>query len=456
MLAMAECTVASRIGSPPVWSRAATRTWQRFVGPVDVQDVAEGQEGVRPARAARDLVEDDAEPHLRPVRVAGGEGCLGRLDEIGGPDVGRRGHAGSLVEQVGGDARRAASEGDPSRVPERLGDRCVAALDRRRQVDGALDGVVDHLGEGGVEGTAFAWRCIGDGDRGVQGMRRPEARAVGDEDALFAGRVDRPVAPGSQDALHEAEGRVGRHGHDEEAAARLAVQGGQAVAHERPDLSRHRERLARRQLDRSRLQRAADLEGQERVARAGFMEANEQRPRMRHPEPLVDQATQGADRQRADREQHTTIDRVGQRCLARWGGLRPDLRRACPSSEDEADLLRSEAPSGEGEGVFAGAVGPLHVVDGHEQRAIGGQDPETGLRRPCRPGSAPALCDSGMTRPRAVCSARRRGSASGNSASSIDGRSSSPPSVAKARSRSTMLARQMRTRSPRDAAWSST
>ncbi len=179
---------------------------QRFVGPVDVQDVAEGQEGVRPARAARDLVEDDAEPHLRPVRVTGGEGCLGRLDEIGGPDVGRLGHAGSLVEQVGGDARRAASEGDPSGVPERLGDRCVASLDRRREVDGALDGVVDHLGQGGVEGTAFARRGIGDGDRGVQGMRRPEARTVGDEDALFAGRVDRPVAPVTQDALRRGRG----------------------------------------------------------------------------------------------------------------------------------------------------------------------------------------------------------------------------------------------------------
>ena len=191
------------------------------------------------------------------------------------------------------------------------------------------------------------------------------------------------------------------------------VSDGEVVAHERPGLGRDGERLARRRVDGPRHQRPADLEGEERVARARVVEPDEQRPRMGHAEPLVDQPAERADRQRAHRDPLSQLDCRRQGRPARWPGpqsLRPPVAALVRRARTKATGSAAQPADGEGEGVLAGPIDPLDVVDGHDERSVGRQRCAAGrpTARPTRL-TVPTGVGPGSARPRATSRARRRG-----------------------------------------------
>ena len=249
---------------------------------------------------------------LAPCRVAGGDGLLGGLDQETTP-LRLDGQARGTLQQVGGDSGGAAGVGDPTGLGEGGGDAGIGPLDGRCQVDGAFDRVVGGVGQRATERPALPRRRVRVGRRAEQRMRRPDPCPIEAQDASLEGLVEGRVAGRAEHSSDEARGRLAGHRHDDDGAPRVAAQRREVVAHERTRFGRDGERFARRGFEAASLERAADLQAKERVARARFVEPGEQRPRMRHVEALVDEPAEGAHRQGTHDDPRPTVDRVVQR-----------------------------------------------------------------------------------------------------------------------------------------------
>ena len=256
---------------------------------LDVDDLTERKERLCPAAPLRDGIQHRPETGRRSVGVPRGDGCIRRRDQRHTPLLYPHGMVGGALQQVGGDGRCASIGGGSGRVGECFGDTGVWPVDHGRTVNGSFDGVLRDVREGRPQRTPLARRRIGVGDGREQGVGRPQAWAVGDQDAFLARLIDRPLATVADDALDEGQVRGGRHGHDDDAPSSVPAQRGEVIADDRLNLRWDREGLTQRRFHRSSLERSTDFEAEEGVAGAGLVETDQQRSGMRHAQPLMDE-----------------------------------------------------------------------------------------------------------------------------------------------------------------------
>ncbi len=267
-------------------------------------------------------------------------------------------------------------------------------VDHGRTVNGSFDGVVGDVREGRPQRTPLAGRRIGVGDGREQGMGRPQARAVGDQDAFLARLIHCPPATVADDALDEGQARGRRHGHDHDASSSVPAQRREVIADDRLNLRWDREGLTQRRFHRSSLERSTDFQAQEGVAGAGLVETDQQRSGVGHAQPLMDEPAKRSHGQGPDIHPLGSFDGRGDEIGS--AGLHR-LARTGSAGEDEPDWFGPEAAGGEGEGLLAGTIGPLHVIDRNDHRAFGGQDAQdVGHGQPdqARLGSMEARTDS--------------------------------------------------------------
>ena len=163
-----------------------------------------------------------------------------------------------------------------------------------------------------------------------------------------------------------------RRGHGE-AAACGGREAAEAGAHER--LERHGQPLARLQVQRPGLHRAAQLEREERVPAGQLVHVMEDRARGHPVESALQEALHGAEAERGKGEALEAIG--GGRTVEVQRGRRLP-RRA--QREQQADAVVRQPPRGEGEHCRRGPVEPLHVVDSHDERRRTGEHPQRGQR----------------------------------------------------------------------------
>ena len=219
---------------------------QGFRRAVEVDDLAKGEEHPGPVTTLGDLGQDLAqESRRRPPRRRPGDGRP-TASIRSGCAVGLVGDPRGPREQVGGQARSAAGDGDPGGGLELGRHRRIPPVDRRGPLDRPLERVVDRLGQrpaecraarpGGASAYAVeAYSGWAARSRSPSATRTPLRHA--------SSTAGRGVA--AEDPLEQPDGRLRRHGDDEEGISGRLAQRRQVVADERPGLRRHRERLAR-------------------------------------------------------------------------------------------------------------------------------------------------------------------------------------------------------------------
>lgn len=171
---------------------------------------------------------------------------------------------------------------------------------------------------------------------------------------------------GTRHGVHQLDGRLRHPRRRGEGTTRLGRQRAEAGIDER--LERHGQPFARLELQRARLERAPELQGEERVAARQLVQAPHHRTRREEPEPVLDQPLDGAE---AQGRQAETLE------LERAVQLqRHRLAAAGAPGHDHADRNVVQPPGREAEHQFGGSVQPLHVVDREYERALGCEPPE--------------------------------------------------------------------------------
>ena len=172
---------------------------------------------------------------------------------------------------------------------------------------------------------------------------------------------------------HDLQRRLGHRGRDREAASRNGRQAVQTGADQH--IERHRQPLARLQVQRSGLHRAPELEREERISARQLVHVVEHWTGGHPIEPTLQQALDGAEAQRPQFEALETIA-----CREAIEAERHGRRTRCALGDQEPDRFVPETPRGEGEHRGSWPVEPLHVVDGDHDRRRAREATERGQR----------------------------------------------------------------------------
>ena len=233
------------------------------------------------------------------------------------------------LQQVRRGSRRAPTGGGRTRLLERSGDVRVRAVRGEREVPSLLLEVRRGRGQRGVRRTTRRGgrgRVHGVGEQGM-GERH---RVVGDPDhvpGLGEPQVAGDGAPG--DGLEPGRGDgTRRRGEQEDLAGCVREARAPACRPMAPDVIGDREPFARRRDARGH-ELAGDLDGEQRVAPGGLVDASQHRPRQGLAQLPPDHEVQGADRERPELDRWRGPGlRGGPSAAGRWS--RPDGRRAGP------------------------------------------------------------------------------------------------------------------------------
>ena len=332
----------------------------------------QAHEGPGARRTAPGRAQDLGEQPARPAAVArqerAGGGVRAPARDRGGA-AGRRELDRSLV-QLGRGRRRAARQRSAAGVVQGAGDRLVRTGRGEGEVQRVLLRLAGPLGDRGVQGAPGRRVRRGVCAGGEQRVREVDHAVADVDDLHILGGGERA---GSGDGVHHRQGGLPHRRRHGETAAGRGREAAQTGADER--LERHREPLAGPQVERSRLHRPPELEGEERVPARELVDVQELRARGDPAEPPVQEALDGAEAQRSEDE-----------AVEAMAGRRPveverhrRLARG-PLRDEQADRLVPQAPGGEAEHRRARGVEPLHVVDGDHERRLPGQHPHRGER----------------------------------------------------------------------------
>ena len=253
---------------------------------------------------------------------------------------------GQLHRLRRGAARGGAVRGGGDRVRQPR----VRLSRRQREVAGAPLLAGHRAREREVELAALARARVLARRRAEQRVGRADASGLGAQQA----GVERVLGVGHRGELVRAQ--VAAQRHREQGAPLRVRQGGDTDAEQVLDRVRQRDLPAGRS---ARVQRAADLEREQRVAERRVGDPPHERPRNAEPQPLGQQAARVVEPERPDLE-----------ALERPAFEHAFERRAPPGPpcEQERDAVVREPRRGERQRLGRGGVEPLEVVDRHHQR----------------------------------------------------------------------------------------
>ena len=290
----------------------------------------------------------------------------------------------SEVERLLGEVRprcdRAAESCGPSGVLEDRSDLCVRTLGRQRQVPRPFLSIDNDGGQPAMHDLLRPSRHSRKVDRREQGMREPDPVAL---------ELDHACLDSSLEVSLRAIGRANREHHHRhrrtsqrsckpERRRRRPRKQSESSADELAQIRRNRKRLSRHQLRSCPLERARELEREERVALGQLMNGEKCGAREIHVEMHANELVEPRDGQRAESEMLDSIasERTGQ--LARLGLVGGD-----PDGRQDADRLGLQPPARELEHTSRRWVEPLNVVDGDEHCRSVREDPHAGEESGC-------------------------------------------------------------------------
>lgn len=329
----------------------------------DRDHVAQTSENGR-TRGSGERGEHLLEQHMPAPSVAGSQGSLrrGRGASRDVPGASRRRVPDRQLEQLRGGDGRAASQCQPRRLLERVGDGRVRAFCRQREVAGSLLDVDHGRGQLPVQRSGPSrWNSSANS----RGQKR-----VGEGQPLPSRLQDveryRRVHPlrghlVAQNRGDEPERRSRRQRDHLGRASALERQMAQPVLCDRRNSPGHWEGFPRFEPPRPLRQGARHLQPQEGVALAGAVQVRQQR-QGQAAELAGDDLCEPVDVERTDRQSVTVQERLGSQ---QRGSV------VSPTGGENADRPAAE-PSERGlQGPGRGGVQPLHVVDRQQQRTAG-------------------------------------------------------------------------------------
>ena len=315
-----------------------------------------------------------------------------------------------------------------------------------RHVACPLLDVRDRAGERSVHCTALPERRAAVADRAEQRMCESHGGLVEFHDGVVRRRPQRfeNTVPLAVRRRHELDRRSCERGDQQQDVERLAGEACQPASEQLAQALGHAQRLARR---RSRVRSdelPAELQCKERVARGRLLHAGELGPRQLEPQPFLEQAVHGGERERADRQSLEPLVRERALELDRARHLRSQPQRG-----QQPDRLLSKTPKRDLERTRRRRVEPLDVIEGDQD------GPCSANARSTSSTASPIACGSGAVSPgsassSATSSACLRGGASdGPTSSSTSPRSSESPAKDSEASASTPLHVRMEPNRPR-------
>ena len=239
----------------------------------------------------------------------------------------------------------------------------VGLLAGQGQVQGASLLAVRDVDQGAVEGAALAGPGPPGGGRGQQRVGHPGALALHHQET----RVDRVLKVGGRGEHGQLAGpEVAAQGDRQQQPALGLWQARDAGTEQVLDRIRQRQVLSDPR-QAALLQGASELEREQRVSERDGLDPAQQVTGEGEREPLAQQPPQPAEVQRPDLERAPAVAAQGP-----FDGR--DVQG--PAREQDHHPCVLEPASGHEQRLDRRRVEPLDVVDGHQQRALGGQQPQ--------------------------------------------------------------------------------
>ena len=292
---------------------------------------------------------------------------------------------GGQVERSLAELGRCGARAAPPRMvgrPLELGGHFgVGSFGCERPMTGTLLVVADKLRERGVEASPGLRVEIHVGSGCEQRMAEPDAVAFQLEHVCRERRVERfvTVARGGE----ERQGRVREGGRSAKRAARAGRKCVDPVMDELLKLVGNRQRLAQRRDSSGALERASQLEREERVASGHVVDPPQRRAGKAQLDPGSKETVHRAEAERADVEPTDPIlDERSRDGLAR------------PARGEHPDPFVPDPPPREGKDERRRGVEPLEIVNREDERALGRQETQ-GAEGRDRDGALVGRCSVG-------------------------------------------------------------